>query len=107
MALECDKDYFILVAPPVLWLQWLLQVLDVVEEVWRQDLRIGDIPPRADLDIPNLPGEKEGLTEKAMKSAKLAVMKAYKDNEKLASVRPTFLLKLKSARAFRNVSTGL
>ncbi|KAF4656701.1 hypothetical protein FOZ61_006736 [Perkinsus olseni] len=83
------------------------RVLDVVEEVWRRDLRIGDIPPRIDLSIPSLPGECDGLTEKAMKSAKLAVMKAYKENEKLASVRPTFLLKLKSARAFRNISTGL
>ncbi|KAF4654152.1 hypothetical protein FOL47_010112 [Perkinsus chesapeaki] len=83
------------------------KVLDVVEEVWAKDLRLADIPPRDDLSIPRMPGDWEGLTDKAMKTAKLAVMKAYKENEKLASVRPTFLLKLKSARAFRNINTGL
>ena len=62
-----------------------------MEKTWEDNLAIASIPPTTDPEIPSEPGP--------------AREAAVKERAKLISTRPTFLLKLQIAQAFRYVST--
>lgn len=77
------------------------EILEVMKEVKRQDLALGEIPPRHDPEVPIVEPEM-AADPAAFKVLMLKRSNALKQVRELQSARPTFELKLQVAESFVN-----
>ncbi len=77
------------------------QTFDLIEHVWERELEYGKVPPKKDVDVQALvrtEEEWEEMTEEEQRLNFLEIVNAKKANARLASERPTFLLRLQAAK---------
>nr|ADK56281.1 putative T7-like RNA polymerase [Heterocapsa triquetra] len=77
-------------------------ILRLMEEVSQRDLAVAGVPPHHNPEVPVLPKDQGSLSEQALKDLKLRRDNAMKQCQQLASDRPTFFLKLRSAQDFEH-----